>query len=168
MDIFQSKLGSKFNYKNICLIDSCTTHTIFKEKKYFSHLSMCKADITTIFGSTNLIEGSGRATITLPMGTIIIIENAMFSSKSKRNLLSFKDIRRNGYHIETIDENNLEYLIITKNVSGQKRVIEKFQSLSCGLYWTRISAIEAHSIVNQKVTDSNTFVLWHDRLRHPG
>ncbi|XP_070005807.1 uncharacterized protein [Nicotiana sylvestris] len=76
------------------------------------------ADITTISGSSNLIEGSGRATITLPMGTIIIIENAMFSSKSKRNLLSFKDIRKNGFHIETIDENNMEYLIVTKNVSG--------------------------------------------------
>ena len=120
---------------------------------------MCKTDVTTISGSSKLIEGSGRATITLPKGTILIIENAMFSSKSKRNLLSFKDIRKNGFHIETIDENNMEYLIVTKNVSGQKRIIEKFSSLSCGLYWTKISAIEAHSVVNQKVIDSNTFVL---------
>ena len=70
--------------------------------------------------------------------------------------------------LQTIDENNLEQLITTKNFSSQKRVIEKFQSLSCGLYWTKISAIEVHSTLNQKVTASNTFVLWHDRLGHPG
>ncbi|XP_070005936.1 uncharacterized protein [Nicotiana sylvestris] len=103
------------------------------EKTFTTFHASNMADITTISGSSNLIEGSGRATITLPMGTIIIIENAMFSSKSKRNLLSFKDIRKNGFHIETIDENNMEYLIVTKNVSGQKRIIEKFPSLSCGL-----------------------------------
>ena len=28
--------------------------------------------------------------------------------------------------------------------------------------------IEAHSIVNQKFTDLKTFVLWHDRIGHPG
>ena len=68
----------------------------------------------------------------------------MFSPKSKRNLLSFKDIRENGYHIQSMDEINLEYLGITNNVSGQTCVIEKFPTLSSGLYWTKISAIEAH------------------------
>lgn len=62
----------------------------------------------------------------------------------------------------------LEYLVITENVSGQTCVVEKFPALSSGLYWTKISAIEAHSIVNQKFTDSNTFALWHNRLGHLG
>ena len=41
-------------------------------------------------------------------------------------------------------------------------------TLFSGLYWTKISAIEAHFIVKKKFTDFNTFVLWHDRLGHPG
>ena len=92
----------------------------------------------------------------------------MFSSKSPRNLLSFKDIRRNGYHVETINEMNVEYLGITKIVSDQKYVLEKLSTLSSGLYYAKISTIEAHSIVNQKFTDLKTFVLWHDRIGHPG
>ena len=96
------------------MIDFGTTHTIFKNKKYFSHLSMGKIIVTKIFGSTNMIEGFGRVIVILPKGTKFIINNAMFSPKSKRNLLSFKDIRENGYHIQSMDEINLEYLGITK------------------------------------------------------
>ncbi|PHT74703.1 Cyclic nucleotide-gated ion channel 1 [Capsicum annuum] len=119
--------------EDVYLIDSGTTHTIFKDKKYFSHLNMGKINVTTIFGSTNLIEGFGKIIIILPKGTKFIINNVMFSPKSRRNLISFKDIRENGYHIKTIDEMNLEYLGITKNVSGQTCVVEKFPALSSGL-----------------------------------
>ena len=159
---------SKVNHEDICLIDSGTTHAIFKDMKYFSHLLKRKASVTTISGNSKLIEGSGRATIFLPKGTKLVIEDALFSSKSPRNLLSFKDIRRNGYHVETLNEMNIEYLGITKSVSGQKYVLEKLPTLSSGLYYAEISTIEAHSIVNQKFTDPNVFVLWHDRMGHPG
>ena len=40
------------------------------------------------------------------------INDALYSSKSIRNLLSFKDIRKNGYHIETMNEGNKESLYI--------------------------------------------------------
>ena len=80
-----------------------------------------------------MIEDFGRAIVILPKGTKLIINNAMFYPKSKRNLLSFKDIRENGYHIQSIDEINLEYLGITKYVSGQTCVIEKFSALFSGL-----------------------------------
>ena len=40
----------------------------------------------------------------LPKGTKLCIDDALYSSKSSRNLLSFKDIRYNGYHIETNNE----------------------------------------------------------------
>ena len=83
----------------LCLADSATTHTILKDKKYFSHLEMKKASVSTISGSTKLIEGSGRANVLLPRGTRLNIDNALYSPKSQRNLLSFKDIRKNGYHI---------------------------------------------------------------------
>ena len=104
--------------EDICLIDSGTIHTIFKDKKYFSYLNMGKINVTTIYGSANLIEGFEKIIIILPKGTKLILNNSMFSPKSRRNLMSFKDIRENGYHIKTIDEMNLEYLGITKNVSG--------------------------------------------------
>ena len=49
----------------------------------------------TISDIANLIEGSGISNIMLPNGTRFHINNALYSSKSIRNLLSFKDIRRN-------------------------------------------------------------------------
>ena len=41
-------------------------------------------------------------------------------------------------------------------------------SLSCGLYQTTIRPIESHAIINQKFNDSKAFILWHERLGHPG
>ena len=40
--------------------------TILKNKKYFCHLVMQDANVSTISGSANIIEGSGRANILLP------------------------------------------------------------------------------------------------------
>lgn len=57
--------------------------------------------MNTISGSVTLIEGSGRANILLPEGTNFLINNALYSPKSHRNLLSFKDIRLNDHPIET-------------------------------------------------------------------
>ncbi|KAB2090506.1 hypothetical protein ERO13_A03G124438v2, partial [Gossypium hirsutum] len=94
----------------MCLVDSATTHTILKDKKYFSHFTISNAHINTISGSSKLIKGSGRAIILLPEGTKFIIDDALYSTKSQRNLLSFKDIRLNGYHIKTINEKIFEYL----------------------------------------------------------
>ena len=54
---------------------------------------MEEANVKTISGSTNIVEGSGKANILLPGGTNMRINCALYSSKSHRNLLSFKDIR---------------------------------------------------------------------------
>ena len=86
---------------------------------------------------------------------------ALYSSKSRRNLLSFKDIHRNGYHIETMNEENVEYLYITSIISGQKLIMEKLPAFSSRLYHTTIKPIESYVVVNQKFND-------HDRLGHPG
>ncbi|TYJ50318.1 hypothetical protein E1A91_A01G197800v1, partial [Gossypium mustelinum] len=116
--------------------------------------------VSTISGSTTIIEGSGRAIILLPRGTKIEIINALYSLKSQRNLLSFKDIRQNRYHIETLNEGNFEFLQITSIAQGNKQIVEKLPAFFTGLYYTKISSIETHAIVNQKFT--NDFVLWHD------
>ena len=49
-----------------------------------------------------------------------------------------------------------------------KVILEKLPSLSSGLYYTKINAIESHAIVNQKFTSPNEFITWHDQLGHPG
>ena len=84
----------------------------------------------------------------LPKGTKICIDNTLYSSKSRRNLLSFKDIRGNGCHIETNNEGNEEYLYITSMISGQKLVLEKLHIFSFGLYYTSMRTIEANVTVH--------------------
>jgi len=51
------------------------------------------------------------------------IKNAFYSPKSNRNLLCFKYIRLNGYHIETNNEGDIEYLYITRIESMRLREI---------------------------------------------
>ncbi|TYJ01433.1 hypothetical protein E1A91_A13G153100v1 [Gossypium mustelinum] len=123
---------------------------------------MSNANVNTIPGSSKLIEGSRRAVIILPKGTKFIIDDALYSTKSQRNLLSFKDIRLNGYHIETMNEKNVEYLYITNVECGKKYVLERLPAFSSGLCYTHISAIESHVTTNQKYVKPHTFTIWHD------
>ena len=81
--------------------------TILRDKKYFSNLTLVPFNVQTISGPVNLIKGFGRAPIVLPNGTKFQID-ALYSNKSNRNLISFKDIRRNGYHIENMNHNGNE------------------------------------------------------------
>jgi len=101
------------NDEDLCLADSATTYTIFKSNKFFSCLVMREANVSTISGTTNIIEGFGRTTVLLPRGTRLDIKNAFYSPKSNRNLLSFKNIRLNRYHVKTNNEGDIEYLYIT-------------------------------------------------------
>jgi hypothetical protein len=48
----------------------------------------------TIAGREALIVGYGRATITLPMDTQIMMEDVLLYPDSTRALLSFRDVRR--------------------------------------------------------------------------
>ena len=145
-----------------CLADCATTHTILRDKKYFSNFTLAQSNVHTISGPVNLIKGSSKATILLPEGTKLQIEDALYSNKSSRNLLSFKYIRRNGYHIETMNHDANEYLLITFIISGQKCILEQLPSLSCELYQTTIRSIESYAVMNQKFNDSNAFLLWHE------
>ena len=155
------------NEGGVCLADCASTHTILRDKRYFIDLTLTNVNIRTISGTANFIEGFGRANIMLPNGRFHI-NDALYSNKSTRNLLSFKDIRRNGYHIETMDEGNTEYLYITSIVYGKKLMMEKLSAFSYGLYHTNIKPIESYVVVNQKFNNSKTFALWHDKLGHLG
>jgi hypothetical protein len=81
-------------------------------------LILTKANVNTISGSSNLLEGFGRANIILPKGTKFCIDDVLYSFKSRRNLISFKDIHLNGYHVKTTNESSDEYLYITSIISG--------------------------------------------------
>ena len=107
-----------------CLADCATTHKILCDKKYFSNFTLAQSNVHTISGPVDLIKDSGKATIILPKGTKLQIEDALYSNKSCRNLLSFKDIRQNGCHIETMNHDENEYLLITSIISGQKCILE--------------------------------------------
>ena len=102
---------------NSCLVDCATTHTILRDKKYFSNLTLVPFNVQTILGLVDLIKGFERASIVLPNGTKFQIDDALYSNKFNRNLLSFKDIHLNGCHIKTMNHNGNEYLFIT----GQKK-----------------------------------------------
>ena len=83
MDLCVGSLGSKINGGEICLTDSATTHTILRDQKYFSHITLVEANVNTISGLIDLIDGSGRATIMLPCGMIFHINDALYSVRSR-------------------------------------------------------------------------------------
>ncbi|PRQ26524.1 hypothetical protein RchiOBHm_Chr6g0295561 [Rosa chinensis] len=107
-----------------------------------------RAKVTSISSLADLIEGSRRAHIRLPSGTQLSIQEALYSSRCRRNMLSFKDIHLNGYHIETTNENNVEYLCIKSNTYSQRSILKRLVALSFGLYYTTIKLIEAYHVVN--------------------
>ena len=104
--------------------------------------------MSTISSTANLIEGIGIVNIMLSNGTRFHINDTLYSSKSTWNFLSFKDIHRNGYHIETMNEGNIEGLYITSIVFDKKLIMEKLSTYSFGLYHTNIKSIESYVIVN--------------------
>ena len=148
MDLSHTLIHHTTSNVDACLANCATTHIILRDKKYFSNISLGKSNVNTISSPIDLIQGSGRATIILPRGTKIHINDALYYAKSKRNLLSFKDIRQNGCHIETMNDDSNEYLLITSIISGGKHILEKLPSYSCGLYQTIIRPIESYAIMN--------------------
>ena len=50
----------------------------------------------------------------------------------------------------------------------KKHILEKLHAFASGLYCTKIGAVESNAIINQKFMDRENFIIWHDRLGHPG
>jgi hypothetical protein len=151
----------------MCLVDNCIINSILKETKYFQTLTRRIGNILTIAGRDMNIVGSGRATIVFPMGTQVTIENALLYPNSTHTLLSYKDIRKNGLHVITHEENNEEFLhIIKKNGDGHD-ILKIIPSLPFGLYYTYIKHIPyvVYKVIFQNV---DAFTTWHERLGHPG
>ena len=89
----------------MCLVDSCSLNTMRREIKYLQTLTKREGNVLTIPRRDATIVGSERATIVLPMGTQITIEEALLYPDSTCTLLSYSNIRKNGIHVETYKEN---------------------------------------------------------------
>jgi hypothetical protein len=124
--------------EEMCLVYSCTTNTILRKTKYFQTLTKRMRNILIITGRDVCIVGSEKATIILSMGTQVTIKNALLHPDSTRTLLSYRDIRKNGLHIITHEENNEESLLITKTNRDSYDILERISSLPSRLYYTYI------------------------------
>jgi hypothetical protein len=71
-------------------------------------------------------------------------------------LQSFRDIRKNGFHVETHQDNNEEFLLFTRLTEFGKQICEKSSSLKTGLYYTYIKPI-AHVAYKIIFQDADTF-----------
>ena len=65
-----------------CLVDYVIIHTILRDKKYFSNLTLVPFNVQTISSPVDLIKGSRKATIVLPNDTKFQIDDVLYSNKS--------------------------------------------------------------------------------------
>ena len=77
MDLSHTLIHHATSNVDAYIADCATTHTILHYKKLFSNLSLVKSNVNIISGPVDLIQGSGRATIILPSGTKIHINDAL-------------------------------------------------------------------------------------------
>jgi hypothetical protein len=75
------------------------------------------------------------------MGKQVTIENALQYSNPTHTSLSYRDICKNELHIVTHEENNKEFLLITKTNGDGYDILERIHSLPSGLYYTYIKPI---------------------------
>jgi len=149
------------------LVDSAATNIILRETKYFQALQKKTENITTIVGRNGHIVGSGRAMVVLPNNTSIFIEEAFLYPGGVRTLLTFKDIRRSGYHVTTACENGAEYLYITIEDECGTKVVEKAPGTSSGIYYTKIKPPQEYVAMSTIFKNPESFTIWHERLGHP-
>jgi hypothetical protein len=87
------------------------------------------------------IVGSKKATITHSMSIQITIENALLYPNLTHNLLSYKYIHKNVLHVITNEENNEEFLLITKSNRDGHDILERILFLQSRLYYTYIKLV---------------------------
>ena len=112
-----------------------------------------------MIGSSQVIKGRRIIKFLLPNGTMFKVTDALYTLKANRTLLSFKNIRANGYHIYTHCENGIEHLYITSNECGRKRILKKLMSQFGGLYLITIRIVESYAVTNNGMWDTDSYRL---------
>jgi hypothetical protein len=87
---------------------------------------------------------------------------------STRTFLSYRDICKNGLYVITREENNEEFLFVTKENGDSHYIMKRIPSLPSGLYYTYIKLIPhiAYKVIFFQNVDA--FKIWHDCLGHSG
>jgi hypothetical protein len=67
----------------------------------------------------------------------------------------------------THEENNKEYLLITKTNRDSYDILERIPFLSSELYYTYIKLVP-HVVYKVIFQNVDAFQIWYDRLEHPG
>ena len=63
--------------EEVCIVDSGTTNTILREKKYFHSIRNSSGKVMTVTSSDKCIIGSEKVTIILTTRTILHIEEVL-------------------------------------------------------------------------------------------
>lgn len=149
--VIPTQASTQFEEDTHCIVDSGTSHTILRDRAYFRRITPSQRKVTTIMGQHQLEEGYGPATLQLPRGTIIHIESAIFAPKATRNLLSFKDIRKNRLHIQTAYYDSKEVLqLVTRTPTGIQ-VRETLNALPYGFYSTQAYCYHTGNEINRNM-----------------
>jgi hypothetical protein len=119
---------------------------------------MMTKHITTVTGSHLISYQIGEARHVMPGGTHIRIFKVVYLSTSTRNLLSFLNIRRNGFHLRATEDNNQELLQI---LDREGCPIENIPAYSSDMY---IVPLICSSEGEDVAFCVNT---WHERMGHP-
>jgi hypothetical protein len=150
-----------------CLVNSAATNTILRETCYFQTLRKRTENLITIARSNGRIVGSEQAIVVLPNNTRIFIEEAFLYPGAQCTLLTFKDIRQNGYHVTTACEGRAKFLYITELDDNQTKVVEKTHSTTSGIYYTTIKAPQEYVAMPTIFKNPESFKVWHEQLGHP-
>jgi hypothetical protein len=105
--------------------------------------------------------------VVLPNNTSIFIEETFLYPGAIRTLLTFKDIRRSGYHVATACENGTKYLYITAADECGTKVVEKAPGTSFGIYYTKVKPPREYVAMSTIFKNPDSFTIWHERLGHP-
>ena len=65
------------NDGDICLADCTTMHTILQENKFYLNLIVANANVSTISGTSDLIEGSERACYQMELNSILVMHHIL-------------------------------------------------------------------------------------------
>jgi hypothetical protein len=84
-------------------------------------------------GNHQLEEGHSPARFALPRGIIINIKSAIYAPKATCNRLNFKDIRDNGFHIQTSTSGPNKVLNLTTKQDGDTVIKRKNAGLLTGI-----------------------------------
>ena len=120
---------------------------------------MMTKHITTVTGSHLILYQIGEAYLVMPGGIYIRISRVVYLPTSTKNLLSFQDIRRNGFHLRTAVEDNQKLLhILDRKGCPIENILAYFSSMYIVLIICLSKGEDAAFCVNT----------WHERMDHPG